>query len=71
MPAIRRVIEYSGSSYAEVMQLPYDMFLLMLKNAIVDEYRSTPEGRKHLEDCERLKVTEPDTEAARQSGFMR
>lgn len=70
MPAIRRVIEYSGQSYAEVMQLPYDVFLLMLKHAVVDEYRSTPEGRQYLADCERLKITEPDVEAARNSGLM-
>ena len=56
MPAIRRVIEYSGQSYAEVMQLPYDVFLLMLKHAVVDEYRSTPEGRQYLADCERLEA---------------
>ena len=71
MPAIRRVIAYSGQSYAEVMRLPYDLYLLMLKNAFVDEYRSTPEGRQYLADCERLKVTEPDVEAARNSGLMR
>jgi hypothetical protein len=70
MPAIRRVITYSGQSYAEVMRLPYDLYLLMLKNSIVDEYRSTPEGRQYLADCERLKITEPDVEAARNSGLM-
>lgn len=71
MPAIRRVITYSGLSYAEVMCLPYDVYLLMLKNAVVDEYRSTPEGREYLDDCERLQITEPDVEAARKSGLMR
>lgn len=71
MPAIRRVIAYSGLSITEVLQMPYDMYLSMLKNSIMDEYRSTPEGRKYLEDCERLNATEPDIEAARKSGLMR
>jgi hypothetical protein len=71
MPAIRRVIAYSGLPYTEVLRLPYDVYLQMLKNSIVDEYRSTPEGRQFLEKCERLKVTEPDVEAARQSGLMK
>ena len=51
--------------------MPYDVYLSMLKNSIMDEYRSTPEGRKYLEDCERLNATEPDIEAARKSGLMR
>lgn len=71
MPAMRRVIAYSGQSFAEVMRMPYDLYLLMLKHAVVDEYRTTPEGRQYLADCERLKITEPDVEAARQSGLMR
>lgn len=70
MPAMRRVIAYSGQSFAEVMRMPYDLYLLMLKNAVVDEYRSTPEGRQYLADCERLQTTEPDVEGARKSGLM-
>lgn len=50
--------------------MPYDLYLLMLKNAVVDEYRSTPEGRQYLADCERLQATEPDVEGARKSGLM-
>lgn len=71
MPAIRRVIAYSGLSYTETLRLPTDVFLLMKKNAIVDDYMATPEGREYLEKCERLKVTEPDVAAAKRSGFMR
>lgn len=71
MPAMRRVISYSGLSFTDVMKMPYDMYLLMLKNSLIDEYRATPEGRQYLEDCERLNATEPDVEAARRSGFMR
>ncbi len=71
MPAMRRVIAYSGQSFAEVMRMPYDLYLLMLKHAVVDEYRSTPEGREYLADCERLQTTEPDAEGARKSGLMR
>ena len=71
MPAIRRVIAYSGLSYTEALDLPTDVFMLMKKHSIVDEYMATPEGREHLEKCERLKITDPDVAAAKRSGFMR
>lgn len=60
MPAIALVMRYSGLNYKETLDLPADIFLLLRKNALVDDYKATPEGRKYLEDCERLRQTEPD-----------
>lgn len=71
MPAIRKVIEYSGLSYEAVLQLPYDVYLQMLKNAVVDEYKATPEGQEYLKTCERLKQTEPDVAKAKATGLMK
>ncbi|MDD3502505.1 MAG: hypothetical protein PHE63_00240 [Eubacteriales bacterium] len=65
MKDIKLVIDYSGLNYNDVMQLPVDTFRLMLKNAFLDRLMSTPEGRKYLEDCERLKQTAPDMDAFR------
>lgn len=62
MPAIRRVIQYSGLSYFEVLKLPADTFLLMVKNHYVDELYATEGGREYLDKCKRLNTTEPERE---------
>lgn len=62
MPAVHLVIEYSGLSYNEVLDLPCDTYLLMLKNATLDKLNSTQEGRDYLKKIKRLNTTEPDTE---------
>lgn len=61
--SIRSVIEYTGLSLNEVLDLPCDLFLLFRKNRIVDRLRQTEEGREYLADCERAKQTKPDMEA--------
>lgn len=60
MPSIRRVIEYSGLTFVDVLQLPTDVFLLMVKNHYLDELQSTQEGRDYLAKCKRLNTTEAD-----------
>lgn len=63
MPHIKRVIDYSGLNYNEALDLECDLFMLMVKNSIVDEMKSTEEGRAYLEKCERLNKTEMDFDA--------
>ena len=63
MPAIKRVIDYSGLDYNSVLNLPCDTFLLMNKNSVMAELESTEEGRQYLADCKRLQQEEPDEEA--------
>lgn len=63
MPSIRLVIEYTGLNINEVLNLPCDMFKLSLKHATISKLSQTEEGRKYLEDCERLKRTSPDIKA--------
>ena len=65
MSAVKRVMDYSRLDYFTVLDLPCDVFQLMLKNSIVDEYRQTEEGRKYLEKCERLRQTTPDMDMLR------
>ena len=60
MSTIKQVMDYSHLSYFDVLNLPLDVFMLMRKNYIIDELRQTEEGRKYLDDCERLKRKDMD-----------
>ena len=60
MPSIKKVADYGDFSIHEELNLPCDMFLLMLKNSIIDEMNKTPEGKEYLAKCERLAVKEID-----------
>lgn len=60
LPSIHRVIQYSGLNYYQVLELPCDLFQLMLKNSIVEELNHTEEGREYLAKCERLNATTLD-----------
>lgn len=60
LPSIHRVIQYSGLNYYQVLELPCDLFQLMLKNSIVEELNRTEEGREYLAKCERLNTTTLD-----------
>lgn len=51
---------YSGLTYNEVLQLPTDLFLLMVKNQYLEEMNKTKEGQEYLDKCKRLSTTEPD-----------
>lgn len=69
MPSVRRVMRYCGCTFDEAMRLPTDVFLLCSKNMFIEDLQKTPEGRKYLEDCERMTKTEPDIEALKQKGL--
>ena len=63
MPTLKLVIDYSRLNIHEALDLPCDMYLLIVKNATIDKLSQTEEGRKYLADCERLQKTSPDLEA--------
>lgn len=46
--------------FNDVLDLPCDMFLLMVKNHYINELNSTEEGQEYLKKCERLEMTEAD-----------
>ena len=71
MPSIHRAIEYSGLTYNEVLQLPCDVFLLMVRNHYIDELNGTQEGRDYIEKCKRLNTTEIDIQGIREFQSMR
>lgn len=58
-------MDYSRLNYFEVLDLPVDTYLMMLKNSVIDELNSSEEGREYLEKCERMKITSIDTAAFR------
>ena len=65
MPSIHRVVTYSGLNYYQVLDLPVDVFMLMVKDSMVEDLMKTEEGRKYLDDCKRLNQTEIDVSAFR------
>lgn len=60
MPSIKKVMDYGHLSYYEALELPCDIFMLMMKNSTIDTLEQTEEGRKYLSDCERLNTTSID-----------
>jgi len=60
MANIHRVIEYSKLNYFEVLELPCDVFQLMVKNSFIEEMLQTEEGRKEIEKYKRLNTTTAD-----------
>lgn len=65
MPNIKRVMDYSRLNYFEVLELPVDTYLMMLKCSVIDELNKSEEGREYLEKCERLSKTDLDIDAFR------
>lgn len=47
-------------SHAEIMNLPYAIFLSYLKHYQIFDLMSTEKGRDYLEKVERIQQTEPD-----------
>lgn len=62
MPSIKKVADYGNYSINDALDEPCDRFLLMLKNATIDELMKTEEGREYLAKCERLNTTSIDIE---------
>ncbi|KHD34436.1 hypothetical protein NL50_17240 [Clostridium acetobutylicum] len=60
------MIDYSGLDYYRVLKLPLDTFMFMRRNKFIDDCLQTEEGRKYLDDCKRLSITEPDYDAIKE-----
>lgn len=58
-------MDYSRLNYFEVLDLPVDTYLMMLKCSVIDELNKSSEGREYLEKCERLQQTSIDKDAFR------
>lgn len=60
MRNIAYLIKTSGMSFKEIMDLPYSVFLSLLKHFRLIEIEQTEEGRKMLAKGKMLDQTEPD-----------
>lgn len=59
----RAVVEYTGLSLSEALDLPCDLYLLCYKNWVVERLNLTEQGREYLEECRIARQTEPDWDA--------
>ena len=60
MRNIAYLIKESSMGYFEIMDLPYAVFLSLLKHFRIFELEQTEKGRKLLKQSEFLNQTEPD-----------
>lgn len=56
----RLVAEYTGLNFHQVGQLDYGTFLLWRRDAYIAALSRTEEGQQYLDDCWRMRQTEPD-----------
>lgn len=66
---MKRISQYSGFSFREILDLPYSYFLLLNRESWIASYQVTKEGREILKNLWRLQQTEADEKAI--SEFMR
>ena len=60
---IRRVARYAGIDFNAVLNLPYSYFMLLNREAWIDSYMQTEQGRELLKTLWRLQQTEADVNA--------
>lgn len=59
------VIDYAGLNLLDVLDLDYDIFLLLLRDSVIYSYSKTIEGQEYLEKCYNFNQTKPDRENLR------
>lgn len=62
---IKAIIDYSGLSYNEVINLPISLFLLLKKDAWLNTLKTSQSGREFLQTLYTLQRTDPDYDAIR------
>lgn len=60
------VSQYVGINIFDVDELPIDAYLFYLREAFIHKMNQTEEGRKYLENCWRVRQTEPDKGSLRE-----
>ncbi|WP_226087486.1 hypothetical protein [Mesobacillus sp. S13] len=60
MPNIAYLNRKTKMGYDELLNLPYPIFLSLLRENQILDLKETSEGREYLEKIERLNVTTPD-----------
>lgn len=60
MKNVAYLIKNSGMGYREVIELPYQVFLSLLKQFMIFELESSEEGREYLQQCKILNTKDAD-----------
>lgn len=71
MSSANLVSDFTGLNLNEVLELPHDVFVLILRNSIVKKLSSTEKGRESLRLWEIYNTTEPDYAKIRNSNIYR
>ena len=62
---IRRISEYTGFNFNEVLELPYPYFLLLNRESWIASYTKSKEGIETLKNLWRLQQTKADEKSVR------
>ena len=57
---IKRISQYTGLNFREVLELPYSFYLLLNRESWIASYQSSEAGREILKNLWRLQQTEAD-----------
>ena len=63
--SIRRISEYTGFDFNEILELPYPYFLLLNKESWIASYTKSKEGMEILKNLWRLRQTKADEKSVR------
>ena len=59
------VAQYTLLDFEKIQRLNYVTFLQYRRDAFIQRYRETPEGREYLDNAWRMEQTKPDMEGLR------
>jgi hypothetical protein len=68
MPNVAYLNRKTHMGYEQLLNLPYPIFLSLLRENQIMDLKETEEGRKYLAQIERLNVTTPDFNKLRSKG---
>ena len=60
---VKRISQYSGLNFTEVLNLPYSYFLLLNRESWIASYQASKDGREILRNLWRLQQSEADEKA--------
>lgn len=60
MQDIKCVMDYGSLNYFQALNLPCDVFKLMMKNYFIDKCMQSEQGRQYLTECDAYSRTQPD-----------
>lgn len=59
------VMDYLHIGINEVQEMPIDLYLFYMREAMIFENSKSEEGREYLNNCWRMEQTKPDREGLR------